>query len=225
MNNNLNSVTLDFVVKLWLDFISYLPIFILGSLILVFGWLFSVGVGKIISQVLKKVKFDGVFEKEGWKEAMEKAKIKISASLFVGTIVKWILFIIFLWAALGTWGLAHFASFMEKIIDYIPNVIVASLIFVVAVILADFLAKIIVAATERANFKHTHLAGEIVRWAIWIFAIFAILIELRIASELLTTLFTGIVALFVIAGGIAFGLGGKDFAGEVLVDFKKKMRG
>jgi hypothetical protein len=225
MNNSLNSVTLDFVLKLWIDFINFMPTLILGFLILIFGWLFAVGVGKIVGEVLKKMKFDRVFEKEGWKEAMDKAKIKISASLFVGTITKWILFIVFLWAALGTWGLAHFASFMEKIIDYIPNVIVASLIFVVAVILADFLAKIIVASTEKANFTHTHLAGEIVRWSIWIFAIFAILIELKIATELLSTLFTGVVALFVIAGGLAFGLGGKDTAAEFLHDFRKKLKG
>lgn len=225
MYNNLNNVTLDFFIGLWGNFINFLPTLVLGFIILIFGWLFSVGVGKVISQLLKKAKFDQVFQKEGWKEAMEKAKIKISASNFIGTITKWILFIIFLWAALGTWGLAHFADFMEKIIDYIPNVIVASLIFVVAVILADFLAKIIVAATERANFTHTHLAGEIVRWAIWIFAIFAILIELGIASELLSTLFAGVVALVVIAGGIAFGLGGKDTAAEILDDFRKKMKG
>jgi len=225
MYNGFNSVTLDFVAKLWYDFISYMPTLVLGFLILIFGWLFSVGVGKIVAQILKKVKFDGVFEKEGWKEAMDKAKIKISASLFVGTVVKWILFIVFLWAALATWGLTHFANFMEKIIDYVPNVIVASLIFVVAVILADFLAKIITAATERANFKHTHLAGEMVRWAIWIFAIFAILVELGIASDLLMTLFTGIVAFIVIAGGISFGLGGKDFAADILTDFKKKLKG
>ncbi len=223
--NNTNGATLDLIFGWWVSFVNFMPALILGFLILIFGWLFSVGVGKIIAQLLKKIKFDQVFEKEGWKEAMDKAKIKISASNFVGAVSKWILFIIFLWAALGTWGLAHFAEFMEKIIDYIPNVIVAALIFVVAVILADFLAKIIVAATQRANFSHTHLAGEIVRWAIWIFAIFAILIELRIANELLSTLFTGIVALFVIAGGLAFGLGGKDTAAEILSDFKKKIKG
>ena len=225
MNYNLNGNAIDFAVKLWADFLNYLPTLLLGLIILIVGWLFAVGVGKLVGQILKKAKFDSIFEKDEWKGAMEKAKIKISASNFIGVATKWILFIVFLWAALGTWGLTHFARFMERIIDYIPNVIVASLIFVVAVILADFLSKIIVATTERANFSHTHLAGEIVRWAIWIFAIFAILIELGIATDLLITLFTGLVALITIAGGIAFGLGGKDIAGEILSGFRNQMRG
>jgi hypothetical protein len=225
MINNLDTVTVDFALKLWVDFLSFLPILILGLFILVFGWLFSVGMGKIVSEVLKKAKLDEVFNKEGWKEAMNKAKIHLTASQFIGSIIKWIFFIIFLWATLSTWGLHHFANFMERIIEYIPNVIVASLIFVVAIILADFLAKIIVAATERAKFTYTHLAGEIVRWAIWIFALFAVMIELGIARELLSILFTGIIALIVLAGGIAFGLGGKEVAGDILKEFKRKLKG
>ncbi len=225
MTNNLDTVTVDFALKLWVDFLSFLPILILGLFILLFGWFFSVGIGKIVSEVLRKAKLDDVFNKEGWKEAMDKAKIHISASQFIGSIIKWIFFIIFLWATLSTWGLNHFANFMERIIEYIPNVVVASLIFVVAVILADFLAKIIVAATEKAKFTYTHLAGEIVRWSIWVFALFAVLIELGIAQELLLTLFTGIIALIVIAGGIAFGLGGKEVAEDVLKDLRKKLKG
>ena len=225
MNNNLDSITIDFALKLWVDFLNFLPLLVLGFLILIFGWLFSVGAGKIVSGVLRRLKFDQVFSNEGWKEAMEKAKIHITASQFIGSIVKWILFIVFLWITLGTWGLTHFANFMERIIEYIPNVIVASLIFVVAIVLADFLAKIIVAATEKANFTYTHLAGEIVRWSIWIFALFAVLIELGIARELLSILFTGIVALIVLAGGIAFGLGGKEVAGDTLKELRKKLRG
>ncbi len=225
MSNNLDSVTIDFISNLWFDFLNFLPALVLGILILVFGWLFSVGIGKGVAGLLRKIKIDEVFNKEGWKEAMEKAKINITASQFVGSIVKWILFIIFLWVTLATWGLTHFANFMERIIEYIPNVVVASLIFVVAVILADFLAKIIVAATERANFTHTHLAGEIVRWSIWIFALFAVLIELGIARELLSILFTGIIGLIVLAGGIAFGLGGKGVAEDFLKDLRKNLKG
>jgi len=225
MNNNLNNVTVDFALELWVSFLNFLPVLVLGLLIFVFGWLFSVGVGKIVSEILRKIKLDQVFDKEGWKEALEKAKINISVSQFIGSIVKWILFIVFLWITLSTWGLTHFASFMERIIEYIPNVIVASLIFVVAIVVADLLAKIIVAATERTNFTHTHLAGEIVRWSIWVFALFAVLIELGIARELLSILFTGVVALIVLAGGIAFGLGGKEVAADVLKDLRRKLKG
>ncbi len=218
------SITIDTMVNLWQSFLLYLPNLILGMLILIFGWFLATGLEKLTVQVLKKMKLDDFFDKEEWKKVMEKAKIKINVSKFVGSIVKWIISIIILWIATGIFGLVIFAEFMGDIIRYIPNVIVASLIFVVAVILADFLSKIVVVAMEKAKFEYTTMAGEIVRWSIWFFAIFAILIELRIARELILIFFSGAVALMVIAGGLAFGLGGKDIAAEVLNSVRKGLK-
>ncbi len=218
------SITIDTMVNLWQSFLLYLPNLILGMLILIFGWFLATGLEKLTVQVLKKMKLDDFFDKEEWKKVMEKAKIKINVSKFVGSIVKWIISIIILWIATGIFGLVIFAEFMGDIIRYIPNVIVASLIFVVAVILADFLSKIVVVAMEKAKFEYTTMAGEIVRWSIWFFAIFAILIELRIARELILIFFSGAVALMVIAGGLAFGLGGKDIAAEVLNNVRKGLK-
>ncbi len=224
MKADWNNVTIDALVALWESFLLYLPNLIVGTILLIFGWFIAIGLGKIVAQLLKKAKFDDLFEKDEWKEAMDKAKIKIHASKFMGSIVKWIIYIFFLWAAVGVFGLVYFTEFMGEVVRYIPNVIVAALIFVVAVMLADFLSKIIVVATQKASFKHTYLAGEMARWAIWIFAGFAILIELGIARELLSILFSGIVAVMVIAGGLAFGLGGKEIAGEILRELKNKLK-
>ena len=224
MNADWSTVTIQALVTLWESFLLYIPNLIMGLLLLIFGWFIAYGLGKLVSEILKKMKFDSLFAKEEWREAMQKAKINLNASAFVGSIVKWVVYIIFIWAAVGAFGLVYFSQFMAEILNYIPNVIVAALIFVVAVILADFLSKIVVVATEKAKFKFTSFAGEIVKWAIWIFAIFAILIQLGIARELIITLFTGIVALIVIAGGIAFGLGGQEFARDTLKDVKDKLK-
>ena len=224
MKANWNNVTIETLTTLWESFLLYLPNLVVGLIFLIFGWFVAVGLGQAVTQILKKAKLDELLGKEGWKEALQKAKISIHASKFVGSVVKWVIYIFFIWAAVGVFGLTYFAEFMRNVLEYIPSVLVAALIFVVAVMLADLLAKIIVVATEKANFKHTDLAGEIARWAIWIFAGFAILIELGIAREMLYTLFTGIVALMAIAGGIAFGLGGKDIATDILKEFKNKFK-
>ncbi len=224
MGTNWNDPTVSALISLWEGFLLYLPNLILGTIILIVGWLVAGLFGELITQILKKIKFDNLFEEAEWKEALNKAKIKIQASKFIGSIVKWIIYILVLWLAVGVFGLAYFAEFMGEIIRFIPNVIVASLIFVIAVILADFLSKIVVVATQKASFKYTDVAGEITKWAIWIFAGFAILIELGIAEELLMTLFTGIIIMVAIAGGIAFGLGGKETAREVLKNLEGKFK-
>jgi len=224
MSTDWASATLDALTSLWESFLLSLPSLLGGIILLIFGWFIAIGIGKLVCQILKKTKFDDLLENGGWKSAMEKAKIDFKASVFVGQIVKWIIYIFFIWAAVGTFGLTYFTEFMGDIIRYIPNVIVASLIFVVTVILADFLSKMVVVVTEKSNFKQTELAGEIVRWSIWIFAGFAILIELGIAREMLSILFSGIVAFIVIAGGISFGLGGKEFASNVLRKIQRKFK-
>lgn len=224
MKTDWNIATIGALTTLWESFLLFLPDLVMGLILLTLGWFIAMGLGLVVTQVLKKAKFDDLLEKAEWKEAMQKAKISIHASKFVGSVTKWVVYLFFIWAAVGVFGLNHLVRFMENILGYIPNIIVAVLIFVIAVMLADLLAKIVVVATERVKFKHTIMAGEIVRWSIWIFAGFAILIELGIAREMLSTLFTGIIALMVIAGGIAFGLGGKDMATDILREGKRKFK-
>lgn len=224
MKADWNNATIEALTALWESFLLYLPNLVVGLILLIFGWFVAVGLGRVVAQILKRAKFDELLEKDDWKEAMQKAKISIHASRFVGSVVKWVVYVFFIWAAVGVFGLTYFTEFMGDVLRYIPSVIVAALIFVVAVMLADLLAKLIVIATEKAKFKYTDMAGEIARWSIWIFAGFAILIELGIAREMLSILFTGIVALMVIAGGIAFGLGGKDMATDILKECKNKFK-
>lgn len=224
MQENWSDVTMQALVSVWESFLLYLPNLLMGLILLIFGWFVAIAFGKVVSQILKKARFDKFFEKEEWKEAMDKAQIKINPSHFIGSITQWIVYIFFIWAAVGVLGLVYFNEFMTDIIRYIPSVIVAALIFVIAIILADFLSKIVIVSAEKAKFKCAYFAGEIVKWSIWIFAGFAILIELGIARELLSTLFTGIIALMVIAGGIAFGLGGKETAAEILKGLKGSLK-
>jgi len=182
-------------------------------------------VGKLVAVILERIKFNRLFEKGTWKAALEKAELKVNPSEFIGAIFKWVLIIVFLQVAVGILGWVQFAALLDRVIGYLPNVIVAALIFVVAVIVADIVEKIVVAAAEGARFAYTHLAGAIVKWAIWIFAILAILRQLIIAPELVNTLFSALVYGVVAVLVIAFGLGGKEVAAEILQDVRKKLKG
>ncbi len=219
------SVTMSALQDLWTGFLGFLPALIGALVVFVIGWFVSVGLGKLVTEILKRIRFNKIFEKGVWKEALEKAELKIDAAGFIGVIVKWVLMIVFLMAAVEILGLREFAGFLNNVLGYLPNVIVAAFIFVVAVIVADLLEKIVRASVESIKVGYGHLVGAIVRWSIWIFAILAILLQLKISEELVLTMFIGLVGLVAIAGGIAFGLGGKDLAGEILRDFHKKLKG
>jgi hypothetical protein len=218
------SVTYQALKDLWLGFLTWLPKIIGAIIVFLIGWFIAVGIGKLVTEILKRLQFNRIFEKGAWKEALEKAEFKVDASGFIGAICKWVLVIVFLLAAVEILGFVQFAALLTKVLAYLPNVIVAALIFVVAVIIAELLEKIIRATVESTRVGYGHIAGMIVKWSIWIFAILAILMQLKIATELILTLFTGFVAMVALAGGIAFGLGGKEVAAGILENLKKRLK-
>jgi len=218
------TITIEALKDLWQGFLMFLPKLIGAIIVFIIGWFISVGIGKLVAEILKRLRFNSIFERGCWKEALEKAELKVDPSGFVGAIVKWVLVIVFLLAAVEILGMVQFAGFLNKVLAYLPNVIVAALILVVAVIIADILEKLVRVAVEGIRVGYGKLVGSIVKWAIWIFAILAILMQLKIAVELILTLFTGFVIMVAIAGGIAFGLGGKEMAGEILQTLRDKLR-
>ncbi len=225
MIKNWIDITIIALQDLWQGFIAFAPKLVGAIIVFLIGWIIAVAVGKIVSEVLKRIKFNKIFEKGGWKTALEKAEISADASSSIGAVFKWVLVIVFLVASVEILGFQQLTFFLtDKVLGFLPNVIVAAFIFVVAVIIADILEKIVRATVEGAKFGYGQIAGAIVRWSIWIFAIFAILNQLGIGKELVAAITQGIVWFIVLAAGLAFGIGGKDVAGELLSDLKRKMK-
>ena len=216
-------VTVQALQNLWQGFIGFIPVLIGALIVFIIGWFISIGIGRLITEVLKKIKFNEVFSKGGWKQALDKAEIKVDPAGFFGAIVKWILIIVFLLAAVEILGFVQFAAFLRAVLAYLPNVIVAALIFVVTVILVDIFEKVIRVGVEGIRVGYGQVISAVVKWSIWIFAILAILHQLGIARPFMETLFQGIVAMLVISLGLAFGLGGKDVAAGILQDLKRKL--
>lgn len=218
------SVTLSALQDLWQAFLGFIPVILGAIIIFVIGWFISVGIGRLITEILKKIRFNQIFEKGNWDEALAKADIKVDASGFIGAIVKWVLVIVFLLAAVEVLGLSEFAGFLKSVLDYLPNVIVAALIFVVTVIVVDIVEKIVRATVESIKVGYGQMVSAVIKWSLWFFAILAILYQLGVARPFMETLFTGLVGVLVISLGLAFGLGGKDVAAEILQDMKRKLK-
>lgn len=219
-----SQITLVSLQKLWQGFLDFIPKLIGAIVVFVVGWFISVWIGKLVAAILKKIKLDRLFQRTDWQESLQKAEFKISVSDFIGEVVKWILIIVFLLAAVDILQIPQFAGFLKEILGWLPHLVVAVAIFVVAVIVAEFAEKVARAIVGRLRLGYTKFIGSIVKWAVWIFAILAILIQLGIARELIQILVTGFVALLVISFGLAFGLGGKEVAREVLDRFRGRLR-
>lgn len=200
---------------------------LLAIIVFIIGYLISVGIGKIVTEILKSVKFNKLFEKEGWSKALQRANVEVNPSEFIGAIIKWVFVIVSLLIAVDILRLVQFGIILTEVLNYLPNVVVAALVFVVAVIISDIIEKVIRVSVEKMRVGYGYLASSIVKWAIWIFTIFLILEQLLPNSELIKTLYMaivwGIVGTVALGTALAIGLGGKDTAAEAIKDMKNKI--
>jgi hypothetical protein len=212
------------LVGLWYGFISFLP-GLLGAIILfIIGWLVGSVVGKVITQIVNVLKVDKLFDSAGASDFMNRAGLRLNVSGFIGGLVKWFVIIVFLMAALQIVGLTQVNDFLrEAVLYYLPKVIIASLVLVIATILADAMKKLVRASAQAANVRSAKMLGSITLYAIWGFALIIALSELGIATAFMQILFTGFIAALAIALGLSFGLGGKDAAARVIENVREDM--
>jgi hypothetical protein len=216
-------VTVNSFQSIWGGFISFLPNFLGALIVFLIGWAIAVGLQKLFVQILCALRLDPALEKLGLGRVFEQAGIKMDFSGWTGLFIKWFLILVFLLAATDILQLKDVSAFLRSVLSYIPNVIVAVLILALAFWLAGVLRKIVQASVSASNIKAAAFLGTLTYWALLIFGIFAALIQLGIAYALLQTLVTGLIAMLALAGGLAFGLGGKDAAANFLNKIRKEI--
>ncbi len=212
------------LIGLWYGFINFVP-GLLGAIILfIVGWMVGSIIGKAVMQLVSVLKVDSLFESAGANDFMNRAGLKISASRFIGALVRWFIIVVFLMASLQIIGLTQVNDFLrEAVLYYLPKVVIASLVLIIATVLADGMKKLVKASAQAANIRSANMLGSITLYAIWGFAFIIALSELGIATAFMQILFTGFIAALAIALGLSFGLGGKEAAARTIEKISSDM--
>lgn len=205
------------VVDLWYRFINFLPGLIGALIVFLMGLIVAIALGKVAKKLIEVLKIDQVVDKMNLEERL---RVKIKISVFFGELVKWFLILVFLMAATNILGLVEVSEFLNKIILYIPNIVVAVIILSIAFLVGNFVYGVVRSSTRVAGIMSASLMASISKWAIVIFGLLAALIQLGIAVSLVNTIFIAVMAALALAFGLAFGLGGRDEAALIL----KKVR-
>ena len=200
-----------------------LPKVLAALLFIVLGWAFGSAVGRVVHQLVDAAKADEWLAKAGVAEFLAKAGYRLNAGAFFGWLAKIFFIVIFLVAAFDILGLSQVNVFLNQVLMYIPQVIVAAVILFVASIAADLLSGMVSGGTRAVGSRVSQMLGAMTRWAIWIFAFIIALSQLGIAPQYMYTLFAGFIAMLALAGGLAFGLGGKDAATQFIRDMQKEL--
>ncbi len=210
---------------LWVGVVNFIPNLIIAILIFLVGWIIGTVVGRAISELIKAIKVDNALTGTAFEEGLKRAGFRLNVGAFVGGLIKWFIIVVFLVAALDVLGLTQVNLFLQQVVLlYLPQVIVAVLILLVAVVIGGVMQNVVTASAKAANIRHAHFLGNLTRWAIWIFAALAALYHLGIAGPFLQTLFTGIVVAISLALGLSFGLGGQTAAARFIESVREDMK-
>lgn len=201
---------------------EYIPVILAAVIILVIGWMVAKAIRLILEKGLKAVHFDRLADKAGITKALKDGDFNISASEIISGLVYWLVMILVLVMTADALGLPQASILLAGLFGYIPMVISAVLVLVVAIFVAGFVSGIVRMAATNANLPNPQLLSGICRWAIIIFAITIALSQLGIAPLLVSSAFNIILGGIVLALAIAFGLGGKDAAARYLEELRHK---
>ena len=200
----------------WHGVIQLVPVLVIALIVFAIGWVLAALIEKLIESLFRALKVDTALKGAGMEEVVKRAGYNLNSGAFVGALVKWFIIVVFLMASLKLLGLDTVNSFLSQITSYLPNVIIAVLVLMVAAIVASAMQKIVVASAKAAHSQSAELLGRVTKWSIWIFAILAALVQLGVAAVLIQMILTALFAGLALALGLAFGLGGKVVAARMI---------
>lgn len=200
------------------------PRVIAAFVFVVLGFVFGTAVGRVLEQLVRGAKADEWLTKAGVDRYLAKAGYKLNSGAFVGWLAQMFFVVVFLVVAFDVLQLPQINAYLVQVLSYIPNVVVAVLMIFFASIASEFLSSLVVGTSTALGSNVSNLLGTVTRYAIWIFAIMFALSQLGIAAQYMNILFTGFVAMLALAGGLAFGLGGKEAAGRFIADIQDEMK-
>jgi hypothetical protein len=188
---------------------------ILGFLVIMFvGYIIAKVVKKAVTAILEKVGVDKALHKSDAGQYVERVSPGASPAKLIGAVVFWFVFLFAISAAIGALKIPSLSTFIAQVQAFLPNIIVAALIFVVAAALAGVVGG---AAHKLMGDTPT---GKIVRAVapglILAIGTFKVLDQLNIAPQIVTITYAALLGMLALAGALAFGLGGREVAADLL---------
>jgi hypothetical protein len=205
-------------------FLGAIPRIVGFLVIIIVGWLISGVLAAAFAALLRAIKFNVLAQNSGFQGFVHNMGIRKDPAGLLADIVKWFVRLIVLVVAFDALGLPAVSEVLQQFLLWIPNLVVAVVVLVIAGLAANALANLIRGATAQAGFDNPDLLATIARVAVWAFGIVVAVNQIGVAQELVNTLFMGFVGALALAAGLAFGLGGRDTAGQIVQNWYNRGR-
>ena len=230
--NTWNNVLTNSFQNLWGGVIAFIPNLLVAIIIFVLGWVVGVVLGQWVSRLIKSLQLDKALKSVGAENVLGKAGFRLDVGAFIGGLVKWFIIVAFLVASFNVLGLSQVNEFLTgRVLDFLPRLIIASLILILAAAIADVLARIVSGAAKATGVTSSSIFGTFTKWAVWVVAIFAVIGQLGILDQssgpmggLASAVIQYMIMAIALAFGLSFGLGGKDAAARYIEKVREDIK-
>jgi len=214
------------LLELWLQVIGFIPEFLGAIVIFAIGLFVGSVLASLVERLVSILKLDVGLRALGLETYVERAGLKLNAGRFIGQLVFWFFAIFAFFVASNILGLNQVSEFLGTVLlAYIRNIFGAVLIFFGSLILAKFLSNFVRASILSSKLHSGKFLAGLTWWTVVIFGFIGALSQLRIGDYFLNILFMGVVVMLALAGGLAFGLGGREYAAHLIETFRKQVEG
>lgn len=205
-------------------FFGAIPKLLGFAVILIAGWIIASLLEKAVVALLRGVNFNALAERSGFTDFVRKSGTGADAAGMIGGIAKWFVRLIALVVAFDALGLPAVSDVLRQLLLWLPNLVVALVALVLGGIAASALSRTVRGAAAEGGLSNPDFLAKIASVAVWAFAIVIAVNQIGVATTLVNTLFTATIGAVALALGLAFGLGARDTAGEIVRHWYLKSR-
>ncbi|HEY3107996.1 MAG TPA: small-conductance mechanosensitive ion channel [Chloroflexota bacterium] len=197
-------------------FLAAIPKIIGFVLIVLIGWFIAAAIAAVITRLLHMVRFNDMAQRSGLTDFVAKTGANTDPAALLATIAKWFVRLIVLEVAFDALGLPAVSTVLASLLLWLPNLVVALVVLVIGGVAANALAGLVRGSAAEAGIANPGMLASVARIAVWAFALVVAVSQIGIATTLVNTLFMGFVGALALALGLAFGLGGRETAAEIV---------
>ena len=210
------ATTLDSMKSFWWEVSAALPALLAATVLLLIGWVVARLLRRGVVRLLRLLRIDLLAEKTGIEDFLLQGGVRYTAITLLANLVYWMIMFTVILAALNSLGLQNASALFNKIILYMPNVIVAMLVLMFGAFIAKIVRAITFTYLSNIGISGADVIGHIAQWAILLFVVSIALEQLSLGGQILVSAFQIGFGAVCLALAIAFGLGGRDLAAHLL---------
>ena len=203
-------------------FLSAIPRVIAFAVIVIIGWIVASLIAKAAAALLRAVHFNDLATRSGFGGFVRSMGVHTDSSGFIAMVAKWFVRLITLVVAFDALGLPAVSQVLQQLLLWLPNLVVALVVLVITGLAANALQGLVRGATTEADLGNPNLLANATRLLVWAFGIVVAVNQLGIATTLVNSLFMGTVGAVALALGLAFGLGGRETAGQIVASWYRQ---